>query len=118
MKFKELIALLASAAALTAFAFACGKDDQPVADAGPDAPKAGCTTMIADDHVHAPHMVVVTSGEVQTAAEKIYDIKGAASHTHTITVTAAQFMMLQTAGSMIMVTSTDSNGTHVVTISC
>ncbi|MDB4961857.1 MAG: hypothetical protein JWP01_1856 [Myxococcales bacterium] len=106
------------------FASACGDDGAPAIDAavGPDAP-AGCTssnatTMIATNHTHGMHAMVVTSAEVTAGVEKIYDIMGAAGHTHSVTISAADFTMLK-AGGTIMVTSSDGEGhTHVVTISC
>ncbi|HTL37141.1 MAG TPA: hypothetical protein VL326_28595 [Kofleriaceae bacterium] len=110
-------------AALATLAVACKSDNDKTPDAKEiDAP-AGCTTsnakiMIADNHTHAPHDVVVSKEDVAAAVDKTYSIQGAASHDHMITITAAQFMMLQQGGS-IMVTSTEGLGhTHVVTVSC
>jgi hypothetical protein len=96
----------------------------PMVDAGPDAP-AGCTQSDASvdigmNHFHAPHALVVPMADVQAAVEKVYDIMGVATHTHTITVTADDFNMLKMGGT-IMKTSTpfDFDGhTHVITISC
>jgi hypothetical protein len=86
----------------------------------------GCTAgnagvMIANNHLHAPHSVVVSSADVAAGVDKTYDIMGIASHTHQITVTAADFATLKMAGT-IMVTSTPGpaglDHTHVVTVSC
>jgi hypothetical protein len=102
---------------------ACGGGGgSPAPDAAADAP-AGCTAsnaqiMIATNHVHSPHMLIVPKEDVAAAVEKAYDIMGTASHTHSVTVTAAQFLMLQSSAS-IMVTSTSGlDHTHDVTISC
>ena len=119
---KDFLGWMGGSAALLVIG-ACGDGGDKTPDAfEPDAP-AGCTAsnakiMIAENHVHAPHMVVVPKEDVAAAVDKTYDIMGGASHTHMITITAAQFAMLKNAAS-IMVTSTDGLGhTHVVTVSC
>ncbi|MDB4953686.1 MAG: hypothetical protein JWO36_1255 [Myxococcales bacterium] len=93
-------------------------------DAGPDAP-AGCgttnaTVTIATNHVHAPHAMVVTKEEVAAGVDKTYDIMGAASHTHTVLVTAANFATLKGGGSVMITSSTEPTlmHNHVVTVSC
>jgi hypothetical protein len=118
----------AAALAATSTLVGCGgNEDPPPADApGPDAP-AGCVasdavTMIAMNHVHAPHKLTVTSAEVQAGVEMTYDIKGSAAHTHMVTLTADHFTMLKGGGS-VMVTSTQGGQTgfehtHEVTVSC
>jgi len=93
----------------------CGGGDSNTVDA----PKNGCTVMIAANHVHAPHALVVPMEDVTAGAEKVYDIMGTAPHTHTITVTADMMTMLKAGGTMVMVTSTEAEQhTHVVTITC
>lgn len=116
-----VLKMMGVAAILTAFA-ACSGDDGGVAiDAGPDAP-AGCAfsdakVTIEGNHAHSPHMLVVTSADVQAAIEKTYEM-GTAPHLHMVTVTAADFTMLK-AGGTVIVTSTEAVGTtHIVTISC
>lgn len=98
------------------------KGSSATVDAGTDAP-AGCTTTdavctIADNHTHAPHKLVVTSADVQAGVDKTYDIMGAASHTHTITVTAADFAMLKTGGTIMHTSTVGLCHTHVCTVSC
>jgi hypothetical protein len=117
------LALLVSTASTTQSA--CGGDDgAPAIDApaGPDAPP-GCTvsdavTMIDTNHVHAPHIIVVTSGDVQLAADHTYDIMGSSSHSHLVMVTAAQFEMLKAGGTIMVTSSITLDHSHVVTISC
>ncbi len=102
----------------------CGDDGgKPGPDAPPmiDAPK-GCaatnaTIMIATNHPHGMHTVVVPKEDVAAAVDKTYSIMGAASHDHMITVTAAQFTMLKAGGS-ITVTSTATDHSHDVTVTC
>src|SRR5262245_5556894 len=77
----------------------------------PDVPAASCSTgmaacTIANNHVHAPHALVVTAADIQAGVDKTYDIMGQASHTHLVTVTAAQFATLKEPGT-VMSTSTE-----------
>jgi hypothetical protein len=119
-EFLKLLGTGVAAAALSACddGGGAGKPDA----AGPDAP-AGCTmtnakTVIADNHVHAPHVLVVSKEDVAAAVEKTYDIMGSASHTHMITVTAEQFTMLKSAASIMVTSTVGFDHTHLVTISC
>ncbi len=89
----------------------------------PDGPPAGACTatnanvMIATNHPHGMHSLVVSKEDVAAAVDKTYDIMGASTHAHSITVTAADFAAMKTAP--ISVTSTDGGGhTHVVMVSC
>jgi hypothetical protein len=95
----------------------CGSDPAPA-----DAPGSvgnclanGTTVTIAANH---GHVMMVTKAEVMAAADKTYDIMGTAAHTHSVTVTAANFGTL--AGNhAINVTSTVGGGhTHDVTVVC
>jgi hypothetical protein len=111
--------------ALTVALGACGDDGtaQPIdAPAGPDAP-AGCAasdakTTIADNHVHAPHVLMVTSADVQAGVEKTYDIMGAASHTHMVTLTAADFTALKGGGEVMHDSTAAMGAMHAITVSC
>ncbi|HEY0250835.1 MAG TPA: hypothetical protein VGC41_04880, partial [Kofleriaceae bacterium] len=109
-----------SAAAMVA---ACSSSDSTPADAaGPDAP-AGCTVsdavvMIADNHPHAPHALVVPSADILAGVDKTYDIQGMANHNHQITITAAEFAMLQAGGTIMDTSTIGLCHTHVVTTSC
>jgi hypothetical protein len=95
---KTVGSLFPAATVLTACHNSTSKPDAP----GPDAPK-GCSVSnaavtIEDNHAHAPHMMVVTAADVMAGVDKTYDIQGAANHNHQVTVTAAQFQMLQQGG--------------------
>ena len=110
-------------AASTGALLACD-DKPPPADAAVDMPAASnCATgnakvTIGTNHVHGAHELVVSSADVQAGLEKAYDVMGMAIHTHTVTVTAADFVTLQ-GGGMVMITSTVAeNHMHVITISC
>ena len=63
------------------------------------------------------HELTVSADDVQAGAEKVYDIEGGARHTHTVTISAAQFALLA-AGTAIQVTSSSAGHTHAVTVTC
>ena len=64
------------------------------------------------------HVLVVTAAAAAAAADKTYDIMGSASHTHSVTITAAMFASLET-GTVITTTSTTSSGhSHGITVMC
>jgi len=91
-----------------------GTADTGTADTG-TAACTGTTTNISANHGHA---VDVPGSDVAAGAQVVYDIQGTASHTHDLTVAAADFTTLQ-GGGPVTITSSLSNGhTHAVTISC
>ena len=69
---------------------------------------------IAGNHSHA---ATIPSADLMGSADKTYSIQGASGHTHSITLTAANFASLR-AGNSVSVTSTSSGHTHVCTIKC
>ena len=96
---------------------ACGGDDGGGTTI--DAPAGNtCTTptnQIAGNHGHT---LVVSLADVNAAADKTYDITGAAPHSHMLTVTAAQFGQIKN-GQTLNITSTSGGGhTHTVTVMC
>jgi hypothetical protein len=117
---------VAVGAAGAALLVACSSDDGGSADAGNTA--RNCTTNgtsvnIGTNHpAPGAHALVVPKEDVVAAAQKTYSIQGASTHTHNITVSAAQFLQLKTDGTAsAMMTSTGAAGdghTHVVTITC
>ena len=74
-----------------------------------------CGAEIAANHGHA---LVVSQADVDAAADKTYDIKGSSPHTHSVTVTAANFATLA-SGSGVTITTTEANAhTHSITVTC
>jgi hypothetical protein len=70
---------------------------------------------IAANHGHA---LEVPLADVVAAADVTYDIQGTSGHTHSVTLTADQFAMLQ-EGTPVAVTSTVGDGhSHEVTVDC
>jgi hypothetical protein len=105
-------------AAVVGAAAACGGgggDD----GAGPmkDCVVNGTTATIGSNHGHT---ITVSMVDVMAGVDKTYDIMGTAAHTHSVTVTAANFASLvSNPDGSVMVNSTSSNAhTHTVTILC
>jgi hypothetical protein len=110
---------LGTAVAATAVA-ACGGDDGGKTDAaiaGRNCAVNGTSATISSNH---GHVIMVTAAQVNAGVDMTYDIMGSADHTHSVTVTAANFATLQSnANGSVMVTSTSGNGhTHSVTVIC
>lgn len=118
---RELLKLVGGASA-AGILVACSDNAAPIDAPKPDAPK-GCvvtdaSVMIKNNHTHAPHELIVSSADVQAGVEKIYDIRGAANHTHLVTVTADQFAMLKAGGTVMSTSTTEVDHEHLCTISC
>ena len=116
---------------------ACKKDDDdPSPDGGnpqnPDA-KVGGTADAAIDGPAMPqncastgatigsnhgHAITVTAAEANAGVDKTYQIQGTSLHPHSVTITAAQFTMLRTAGTITVTSSTDAMHSHTVTVTC
>ncbi|MEZ4373784.1 MAG: hypothetical protein R3B07_23385 [Polyangiaceae bacterium] len=76
---------------------------------------ASCEASIVGNHGHE---LVVTQEDIDAGVDKTYDITGAALHSHSVTVTAADFATLAGGGS-VTVTSTDAAAhNHSVTVTC
>ena len=74
----------------------------------------GTTATIAGNH---GHVIVVTSADIAAGVNKTYDIMGSATHTHSVTFTAADFAKLASNFSAAEVT-TSTGHTHNITIVC
>ncbi len=73
--------------------------------------------MISSNHGHA--LVVPAAHIAGAAIERIYSIQGASQHTHTITISVAQFTLLKANQDGFTVQSTSGGAhTHSVTVVC
>jgi hypothetical protein len=76
----------------------CHKVQEP-----PDAPSTfncpvmGSPVVIMNNHGHAPHSLTIPAADIlaMPPVDVSYSIMGMASHDHTVTYTAADFMMLR-----------------------
>jgi hypothetical protein len=75
----------------------------------------GTAVTISGNH---GHVLVVTKDEVSAGTAKTYDIMGTASHTHSVTVTAAHFTTLAAGGTVMTTTTTTNSHSHSITIMC
>jgi hypothetical protein len=64
------------------------------------------------------HSLVVTAADVAAGVAKTYDIQGAASHAHSVTLSAADFAKLAAGGSITVASTTDFSHSHGVTVTC
>ena len=103
-----------------AFAAACLVTAIGLSACGDDSPSTGggdagmsLTVTIASNHGHVAN---VTMADVTAAADKTYDIQGSAGHTHSVTVTAADFATLTNTGSVTITSTTAVGHSHAVTI--
>lgn len=90
----------------------CGSSPAAPADGGG---LAGCSDTIAGNH---GHVLTVPQADVDAGTPRDYDIRGSAGHTHTVSLSAADFTLLQTSGSVIVMSSAGGGHDHMVTISC
>jgi len=106
---------------------ACSNDNGYGGNPAPGPGDAGGGGLTNACDTHAPsdaiagnhgHVLTVTAADATAAVDKAYDIMGTASHTHSVTITAAMFAMLET-GAVITTTSTTSAGhSHGITVMC
>ena len=101
----------------------CGSDDNggPGTDPTPTANclQNGTIDNIATNHT-PPHLLTVSADDVEDGNEKTYQLSagGSDNHTHSLTITAAQFTTLKSNSSISAVSTSDSGHTHNVTVSC
>jgi hypothetical protein len=79
-----------------------------------------CDTDAPSDVIDANHghVLTVTAADAAAGVDKTYDIMGTATHTHSVTITAAMFATMET-GTSIMATSTVTNAhDHEITVVC
>ena len=96
-----------------------GDDTTTAADGESTAAAGGCDTdpsaTISANH---GHVITVPLADVTAGVDVTYDIMGTSAHTHSVTLTAADFASLL-AGMSVSVTSTEGDAhTHQVTLVC
>ena len=73
------------------------------------------TRVLAACAADADETSAVAEGDL---VDRTYDIKGASSHPHSVTITAANFDRLAAAGMITVVSTRDAGHTHNVTVTC
>jgi hypothetical protein len=74
----------------------------------------GTIATIAGNH---GHVIIVSHADIVAAVDKTYDITGTAGHSHSVTITAADFTNL-TANQGIVELSTTTGHNHSITVNC
>lgn len=108
---------LGTAALGTAVAACGGGGGDDGGGTGKDCVMNGTSAQISSNHGHT---ITVSMADVMAAADKTYDITGSAAHSHSVTVTAANFasLMNNPDGSVMVTSTTGDAHTHTVTILC
>ncbi len=104
-------------AVIGAAAAACGGGDDGGGGVTKDCVANGATAQISNNHGHA---ITVSIADVMAGVDKTYDIMGTSAHTHSVTVTAANFasLMNNPSGSVMVTSTTGNTHTHTITILC
>jgi hypothetical protein len=107
----------AGGAAAVALVVGCGSSNSSTADAQAVASctNNGTVDTIAMNH---GHVLTVAKEDVVAGVDKTYDIQGTATHTHSVTVTAAMFTMLKGNMAASLTSTTNAMHSHGVTITC
>ncbi|MDH4060372.1 MAG: hypothetical protein OEU94_06125 [Aquincola sp.] len=85
----------------------CGGGGSSSPPAPPPAPAGGaCGVSISDNH---GHVLTVLLTDLDSPADKTYDIQGTAAHTHSVTFTVAELAMLK-AGQVVTKSSSVTLG--------
>lgn len=64
------------------------------------------------------HRIIVSAEDVNAGVSKTYNIEGNAGHSHSITISPANFALLQNNEQVTINSSSGNNHSHQVTISC
>jgi hypothetical protein len=102
---KEFLLLLAGTAAA-----ACGGSSTP-----PNCAQNGTQSDISANHGHS---LTVSKADIAAGVDKTYDIRGGASHSHLVTLTAADFAKLAGNNGASEQSTVDDSHSHTVTITC
>lgn len=79
-------------------------------DAGAD------TTLVTTISANHGHVLTVPLADLRAGVEKSYDIAGTAGHNHTVTLSAADFALISTEGTLTKSTTVASGHSHTVTV--
>jgi len=87
-------------------------DPQNVTDCSTNGMSA---STIAGNHGHS---LVVTSADVAAGTSKTYNISGSSGHSHSVTISEAQFTALQNSEEIVVNSSSGNSHTHAITVRC
>lgn len=75
----------------------------------------GAAATISENHGHA---LSIAAQDVDVATEMTYEIQGSAGHSHSVTISAAQFAALMAGESLTVLSTSASAHAHNVTLRC
>ncbi len=75
----------------------------------------GTTTTIAANH---GHVLVVSKDDVAAATDKTYDIRGTATHTHSVTITSDMFDQLAGDHAIMTTSTVTESHSHAIMVAC
>jgi hypothetical protein len=104
---------LALLAGVTITITGCGDDDSssPSPTPGPT-PVANVAGSVSANHGHE---ATITGAQITSGGALSLDIRGGATHPHTVQVTTAQLQTIRNRQQVAVVSSTDNNHSHTVT---
>lgn len=73
---------------------------------------SGATGSVSDNH---GHLATVTSAQLTAAADIVLDIRGTATHPHTVTISMAELAQVTNGTRVSKTSSVDDAHSHVVT---
>jgi hypothetical protein len=112
---KAVVACAGAGAAASALLTACGGGSGG-SGGGPSCRANGAKDgVITANHGHS---LSVPAVDVQAGVAKTYNIQGASTHPHSITIGADQFAILAQNGSFTVTSTTDAGHMHNVTVTC
>lgn len=94
---------------------ACGVPEGELIDRSEDRLTTCGPAVISANHGHT---LVVPPEDVTAGETKTYSIKGASSHDHKVTITAAQFAELAAGATLDLASTTAGTHAHTVTVTC
>jgi hypothetical protein len=98
------------------FVSACGSSDSvDAATSSGNCVQNGTSVTIASNH---GHVLLVDKADVAAAAAKTYDIMGTADHTHSVTISAANFAQLMGNHAINVQSTVGAAHQHSVTVAC
>lgn len=83
---------------------------------GGDCPSNGATVTIGSNHGHSASAIANT--DVNTGTQQVYNLSGG-GHSHTFTLSAANFTTLHSNTGVTVTTDADATGhSHTITVNC
>lgn len=103
---------LALLAGVTITITGCGDDDNNSSPTPGPTPVANATGTVSANHGHE---AMITAAQITAGGNLSLDIRGSASHPHTVQVTSTQLQSIGARQQVAIVSSTDNNHSHTVT---